>query len=53
MCPCAKLRVHPAPGMYISAAGCTIFGRSVHVFFRIHHYDILEGCMEKILDAQF
>ena len=23
---CPKLRVHPAPGAHISAAGCTIFG---------------------------
>ena len=23
---CPKLRVHPAPGVHISAAGCTIFG---------------------------
>ena len=23
---CSKLRVHPAPGVHISAAGCTIFG---------------------------
>ena len=26
---CPKLRVHPAPGVHISTAGCTIFG-SVH-----------------------
>ena len=26
---CPKLRVHPAPGAHISAAGCTIF-RGVH-----------------------
>ena len=24
---CPKLRVHTAPGVHISAAGCTIFGR--------------------------
>ena len=23
---CPKLRVHPVPGVHISAAGCTIFG---------------------------
>ena len=23
---CPKLRVHPAPGVHISTAGCTIFG---------------------------
>ena len=35
---CQKLRVHPAPGVHISAAGCTIFG-GVHPecapFFKI------------------
>ena len=53
---CPKLRVHPAPGVHISAAGCTIFG-GVHPecarFFGFYHHCILGGCMEKIPVAQF
>ena len=55
-CQCPKLRVHPAPGVHISTAGCTILG-GVHpvcaAFLAIYYCDILGGCMENFPGAQF
>ena len=43
--------MHPAPGVHIFRAGCTIF-KDVHTFSVIYHYYILGGCMEKFPGAQ-
>ena len=39
---CPKLRVHPAPGVHISTAGCTIFGVVHPVYARfLSHLSLL------------
>ena len=55
---CPKLRVHPAPGVHISAARCTIFGGAhqecARFLLRLYHYNMmLAGCMANIPGAEF
>ena len=41
---CPKLSMHPAPGVHMLRAGCTIF-KDMHTFSAIYHYYILRGCI--------
>ena len=53
---CPKLRVHPASGVHISTAGCTVLGGVHPVCARFLNHLLLQysgRCMEKFPGAQF